>query len=192
MISQMMVRAMGRTALALLAAVSLSTLGQARECRTEPIVAEGQPAMSRDLGAYQSSLFAWRRVVAEKLGPEFNSWRYADARSVDCKQIGTEKGTRWVCKRSALPCKDTLSTVLKGEKLEKFACQSEPVSAYGRREKTEAEALEQAKWAWRIDVRKKFDASWAMWDNATGADSDCRKISGKFQCVGVATPCKEK
>jgi len=192
MISQIMGRALRSAGLALLAAAALTSIGHARECRTEPIVAEGQPAMSRDLGAYQSSLFAWRRVVAEKLGPEFNSWRYADGRSVDCNQIDTEKGKRWVCKRSALPCKDTLSTVLGGEKLEKFACQSEPVSAYGRREKTEAEALEQAKWAWRIDVRKKFDASWAKWDNATGTDSDCRKIGGKFQCVGVATPCKEK
>lgn len=175
-----------------LAAACFASTSLARECRTEAITAEGEPALSRDLGAYQNSLFAWRRAVAEKLGPEYNSWRYADSRVVDCNQTDTPKGKRWVCKRSALPCKDTLSTVLGGEKLEKFACKSEPVSAYGRREKTEAEAIEQAKWAWRIDVRKKYDATWAKWDNATGADSDCRKVGDRVQCIGVGTPCKEK
>lgn len=192
MMSQYVARVLKIAGLGLLTLASWASTGLARECKTEAIVAEGEPALSRDLGAYQNSLFAWRRAVAEKLGGEFNSWRYADARSVDCNQVDTPKGKRWVCKRSALPCKDTLSTVLAGDKLEKFACKSEPISAYGRREKTEAEAIEQAKWAWRLDVRKRYDASWAKWDSASGADSDCRKVGNQYQCVGVATPCKEK
>lgn len=192
MTSQYFARVLKVAALGLVAAVSFASASFARDCKSEPVVVEGEPALSRDLGAYQNSLFAWRRAVAEKVGPEFNSWRYADSRTVDCNQIDTPNGKRWVCKRSALPCKDTLSTVLSGEKLEKFNCKSDAVSSYGRREKTETEAVEQAKWAWRIDVRKAYDASWAKWDNATGADHDCRKVGDKFQCVGVATPCKEK
>lgn len=166
--------------------------GLARECRSEAVVAEGAPALSRNLGAYQNSLFAWRKAVAEKHGGEFNSWRYAEKRTVDCTEVKTDKGQRWVCKRSGVPCKDTLSTVLAGEKLEKFQCKDEPVSAYGRREASEQAAIDQAKWAWRLDVRKRFDASWAKWDNAASADHDCRKVGAKWQCVGVATPCKEK
>ncbi len=166
--------------------------GIARECKSEPITAEGEPALSKNLGAYQNSLFAWRRAVADKVGSEFNSWRYADARTVDCNEVSTPKGQRWVCKRKAIPCKDTLSTVIKGEKLEKFVCKDDPVSAYGRREKTENEAIEQSKWAWRIDVRKKFDASWSTWDSAKGPDHDCRKVGAKYQCISVATPCKDK
>jgi hypothetical protein len=192
MTSHHVARACRVAGLGILAAACLTSAALARECKTEAITAEGEPALSRDLGAYQNSLFAWRRVVAEKLGHEYNSWRYADGRAVDCNQVDTAKGKRWVCTRTALPCKDTLSTVLAGDKLEKFACKSEPVSAYGRREKTEAEAIEQAKWAWRIDVRKRYDASWAVWDHASGADSDCRKVGDRFQCVGVGTPCKEK
>lgn len=178
--------------LGILLAAGLAGQGLARECKSEPVVAEGEPALSRNLGAYQNSLFAWRRAVAEKLGSEFNSWRYAEARTVDCTEVSTPKGQRWVCKRSAVPCKDTLSTVAAGERLEKLLCKDEPVSSYGRREASEKEAIEQAKWAWRLDVRKQYDASWAAWDNATGADHDCRKVAGKFQCVGVATPCKPR
>ena len=192
MTSRYVARLFKATGLGMLAAACLASASAARECKTEAITAEGHPALSRDLGAYPNSLFAWRKAVAEKVGHEYNSWRYADSRTVDCNEIDTPKGKRWVCKRTALPCKDTLSTVVAGEKLEKLACKSEPVSAYGRREKSEAEAIEQAKWAWRIDVRKKYDASWATWDNATGADSDCRKVGDRFQCIGVGTPCKEK
>jgi hypothetical protein len=130
--------------------------------------------------------------VADKVGSEFNSWRYADARTVDCNEVKTDKGLRWVCKRKALPCKDTLSTVISGEKIEKFVCKDAGISSYGRRESKEADAMEQAKWAWRIDVRKKYDDTWAKWDNAKEADHDCRKIGSKFQCIGVATPCKPK
>ena len=192
MTSQYGARVFKIVGLGFLVAVSFAGASLARECKSEAVVAEGEPAMSRDLGAYQNSLFAWRRAVAEKVGAEFNSWRYADARNVDCNEVETPKGKRWVCKRTALPCKDTLSTVLSGEKLEKFTCKNDAISSYGRRESTEAEAIDQAKWAWRIDVRGKFDESWAAWDNATGADHDCRKIGDKFQCVGVGTPCKAK
>ncbi|MCC7251447.1 hypothetical protein [Hyphomicrobium sp.] len=174
--------------LGVLMAAAFASAGVARECKSEAVVAQGHPATLRDLGAYPNSLFAWRKAVAEKYGPEFNSWRYAEKRSVDCK----EKDGSWICKREALPCKDTLSTVIAGEKLEKFTCKNDPVSSYGRREAKESAAVDQAKWAWRIDVGKKYDASWAKWDNATGADFDCRKVGDKFQCVGVGTPCKEK
>lgn len=190
--SQYVARAIKVVALAAFASIGLAGAGVARECKTDAIVAEGEPALSRNLGAYQNSLFAWRRAVAEKVGPEFNSWRYADARTVDCNEVKTPNGQRWVCKRSAKPCKDTLSTVISGEKLEKFECKNDPISAYGRREVKEAEAMEQAKWAWRLAARKKYDASWGQWDTATGADLDCRKVGSKVQCVGVATPCKAK
>ena len=192
MTSQTVTLAFKAVGLALLMTAGLAGPGAARECKSEPVVAEGEPALSRNLGAYQNSLFAWRKAVAEKVGPEFNSWRYADSRNVDCKQVKTDKGDRWVCKRSALPCKDTLFTVLSGEKLEKFVCKDDAVSSYGRREAKEADAMEQAKWAWRLDVRKKHDVSWSNWDTAKDADYDCRKIGAKHQCIGVATPCKEK
>jgi hypothetical protein len=192
MASQYVARVLRVAGLGFLAATFFASASLARECKSDAVAAEGEPALSRDLGAYQNSLFAWRRAVAEKVGPEFNSWRYAEARSVDCNQIDTSNGKRWVCKRSAKPCRDTLSTVLSGEKLEKLTCKNDPVSSYGRREKTESEAVEQAKWAWRIDVRKKYDETWAKWDNATASDHDCRKVGDKFQCVGVGTPCKEK
>ena len=192
MTSQCAGRLLKIAGLGLVMSFALASAGLARECKSEPVVAEGHPALSRDLGAYPNSLFAWRKAVADKVGAEFNSWRYADARSVDCSQIDTKDGKRWVCKRKALPCKDTLSTVLSGEKLQKFECKSDSVSSYGRREKTEAEAIEQSKWAWRLDVRKQYGEAWAKWDNATAADHDCRKIGDKFQCIGVGTPCKDK
>lgn len=179
-------------AVGLVLSAGIAGAASARECKSEPITAEGAPALSKNLGAYQNSLFAWRKAVADKVGGEFNSWRYADARTVDCNEVKTDKGKRWVCKRKAIPCKDTLSTVLSGEKLSKSVCKDASVSAYGRREAKEAEAIEQAKWAWRLDVRKKYDESWAKWDNAKGSDFDCRKIGSKFQCIGDATPCKPK
>lgn len=187
------VHALKALGLAALVSASFAASSFARECKSETIVAEGEPALSRNLGAYQNSLFAWRKVVAQKVGPEFNSWRYAEKRNVDCKEIKTDKGQqRWVCTRSAQPCKDTLSTVLSGEKLDKFLCKDKAISAYGRRESNEAEAIEQSKWAWRLAARKAYDASWAHWDNAKDADHDCRKVGGKHQCVSVGTPCKEK
>lgn len=190
--SQRVTRMLCALGLAFLTSLTFADASMARECKSDPIVAEGEPALSRDLGAYQNSLFAWRRAVADKVGSEFNSWRYADARAVDCKQVSTPKGERWVCKRTAIPCKDTLSTVLSGEKLAKYTCKNDPMSSYGRREATEAQAIEQAKWAWRIDVRKKYDETWAKWDSATGTDHDCRKLGAKYQCVSVGTPCKGK
>jgi hypothetical protein len=185
-------RAFKAVAVGLVMAAGFTNAALARECKSEPVVAEGAPALSKNLGAYQNSLFAWRKAVADKVGSEFNSWRYADARTVDCNEVKTDKGPRWVCTRKALPCKDTLSTVISGEKLSKFACKDAGISSYGRREATEAEAIEQAKWAWRIDARKSYGESWAKWDNASDADHDCRKIGSKYQCIGVATPCKPK
>jgi len=66
------------------------------------VVAEGKPALLRDLGAYPNSLFAWRSAVKDKYGSEYNSWRYAKDAKVDCTQNNDKQ---WVCKRNARPCK---------------------------------------------------------------------------------------
>ncbi len=45
---------------------------------------------------------------------------------------------------------------------------------------------------WEIDARKKYGKDWAEWDNATGTDIDCHKVSGGHQCIAVGTPCMAK
>lgn len=164
-----------------------------RACKTETVTAEGSVAKLRDLGAYPNSLFAWRSAAKEKFGSEWNSWRYAKEPKVDCKEItsGDQKG--WKCTRTAIPCQDTLSTIV--DKVEKAVspkktCKSDHLSATGSRKSTEADAVEESKSAWRIDAKNKYGAAWSKIENADGADQDCRKIGSKHQCITVAIPCK--
>ncbi|MCB1519879.1 MAG: peptidoglycan-binding protein [Hyphomicrobiaceae bacterium] len=76
----------------------------AKECKNDVVVAEGEPFISKNLGAYPSSLFAWRKAAGDKAGPGFKSWRVAEDRKIDCEQVNLEGKKRWVCTRSARPC----------------------------------------------------------------------------------------
>jgi hypothetical protein len=167
------------------------TAASARECKTESIVAEGSIKSLRDLEAYPSSLFAWRAAVKEKFGGEWNSWRYAQEATVDCREIKSDKQSGWICKRTAKPCKDTLSTVVE-EVTKKANCKEEALSSYGSKKNTEEAAIKEAQSGWSIDTKKKYGADWAKWENASGGDQDCRKVGGGFQCIAVATPCMPK
>lgn len=158
----------------------------AGECKKEKVTAESPPNVVRSLGAYPASLFAWRKAVKDKFGAEWNSWRFAEERVIDCQEIDTSAGKRWVCKRTAIPCKGGLVQVTQPTR----TCKDEPLSSYGRREKTEDAAIEQAIWGWRIDVRKKYGKEWAEWEVATDVDIDCdTKSGGRIQCIAFARPC---
>lgn len=77
----------------------------AKDCKPEPVTAEGQPFILRAAGAYPSSLLAWRKAVREEIGPEYQAWRKAEDRSVKCEQVKLENGKkRWICVRKARPC----------------------------------------------------------------------------------------
>lgn len=174
------------------AAFSLFALPAAaadEDCKAE-LTAEGKPAQLRDLGAYPNSLLAWRAAVREKYGSEYNSWRYAKDRDVDC----TKTDSMWVCVRTAKPCKDVLHRLLDtGQKSAKFNCKDEALSSYGARKSSEDAAIKEAEYGWMIDVRRKYGKDWAEWENATDTDIDCRSLSGgRTQCVAVGTACVPK
>lgn len=88
----------------------------ANECKNEVVIAEGEPYLSRSLGAYQSSLFAWRKAAEAKAGPGFQSWRVAADRKIDCEQVEVEGKKRWICTRTARPCKNALAGAIGGDK----------------------------------------------------------------------------
>ena len=157
----------------------------ADDCKSA-VVAEGKPAYLRDLGAYPNSLLAWRSAVKEKYGSEYNSWRYAKERDVNC----TKSKDQWTCKRTAVPCKDVLHKVLDGA-AKKANCKDEPLNSYGAAKKDEKAAMEEAISGWEIDVRKKHGKEWAVWDNADGTDIDCHKVARGLQCIAVGTACKK-
>lgn len=91
----------------------------AKDCKADIITAEGEPFISRSLGAYPSSLLAWRKAVREKVGDEFQAWRRAEDRAVQCEQVKLENGKkRWVCIRKARPCAG--GNVATGGQEEKF------------------------------------------------------------------------
>ncbi len=159
------------------------------DCK-DPVKAEGKPAKYRDLGAYPNSLFAWRAAVKDKYGQQYNSWRYAKDRDVDCEQDDGQ----WVCVRNAKPCKDVLHTLLDGASAatSKLKCQDESLTSYGARKKTEDAAVEEAEYGWMIDTRKKYGKEWSEWQNAAHADIDCHKVGSNIQCIAVGTPCMPK
>lgn len=180
-----MTRVLSVVWMAALALVTFAASAQARDCKTDAIEAVGEPA-STQIVAYPSSLFAWRRAVRDAHGAEWNSWRYAQDRDIDCQRTDG----KWQCTRKARPCQDTLSSLADGEKItKKKECKSDPLSSYGRRESSEDDATEQAIWGWRIDARRKFGRDWAKWDNASDTDVDCRKRGSKYQCIAVGVAC---
>lgn len=178
-------RVISRLCLSVLAVFSVVATANARDCKTDAVTAVGEPA-STQIVAYPSSLFAWRRAVREQHGAEWNSWRYAQDRDIDCQR---EDG-KWQCTRTARPCQDTLSSIAEGESVsKKKECKAEPLSSYGRRERNEDEASEQSIWGWRIDTRRKYGREWAVWENASDRDIDCRKTGSRYQCIAVGIAC---
>ena len=176
-----------------LAAAAFSMVGltsaMAEDDCKDAVSAEGKPAKLRDLGAYPNSLFAWRSAVKDKYGSEYNSWRYAKDRDVDCDEVDGS----WVCKRTAKPCKDVLHKVIdSATAAAKANCKDDSLSSYGARKKDENAAVEQAEYGWEIDTRKKHGNEWAEWDNAANTDIDCNPVKGGLQCIAVGTPCMAK
>lgn len=94
-----------------LAVFAVTAAASAKECKNDVVVAEGEPFISRTLGAYPSSLFAWRKAAEAKAGAGFQSWRVAEDRKIDCEQTTVEGKKRWVCTRSARPCKNELASI---------------------------------------------------------------------------------
>ena len=173
-------------ALSLLAAAPATAADE--DCKSA-VVAEGTPASLRDLGAYPNSLMAWRAAVKEKYGSEYNSWRYAKDRDVVCD----EKDGKWICKRTAKPCKDVLHRMLDGAATAaKANCKDDSLSSYGAKKKSEKVAQTESQTGWEIDARKKHGKEWAKWDNAANTDVDCHKVGGGHQCIAVGTPCMPK
>jgi Putative peptidoglycan binding domain len=87
-------------------ATAFSSAAIAKECATVKVTAASEPSISRTVGAYPGSLFAWRKVAAESAGAGFNNWSSAEDRKIDCSQTTVVNGRKlWVCKRSARPCR---------------------------------------------------------------------------------------
>lgn len=100
-----MVRLLSLALMAVVIAIGGTGSAFAKECKAEPVIAEGQPFISRSLGAYPSSLIAWRSAARERDGNDHQSWRKAEDRKVECLQVKLDDGKkRWVCTRSARPC----------------------------------------------------------------------------------------
>lgn len=90
-------------AVAILFAAALPA--SAKECSKDLVTAEGEPFISRSLGAYPSSLFAWRKAAEDKAGAGFQSWTFAEDKNINCEQVTVSGKKRWICTRSARPCK---------------------------------------------------------------------------------------
>lgn len=105
-------------AIAVLAAAT-ATSASAKDCQKDVVVAEGEPFISRTLGAYPSSLFAWRKAAETKFGKGFQSWAVAEDKKVDCEQVSVEGKKRWVCTRTARPCKGLIGSAESKPKFER-------------------------------------------------------------------------
>ncbi len=69
------------------------------------VTEEGGYSVSRTYADKVKSLFAWRKATSEKHGTNFQNWRTAADRKIECDQRWiTGVGRRWVCTRSARPC----------------------------------------------------------------------------------------
>lgn len=91
------------TAMAL--SVALSAPAVAKECKTETVTEEGSASVTRSLGAYPSSLWAWRSKVKGSVGDGWHDWRRAENRKIECEQRNLSEGKRWICTRTARPCR---------------------------------------------------------------------------------------
>ncbi|MBL8565856.1 MAG: peptidoglycan-binding protein [Hyphomicrobiaceae bacterium] len=100
-------------ATAALAVISVTNVAAAKECKTDVVTASGEPFAARSIGAYPSSLFAWRKAAEAKAGSGYQSWTVAEDKRVDCEQVDVSGKKRWVCTRSARPCKGLIGTAEK-------------------------------------------------------------------------------
>ena len=99
-----MSRMLKTIALGLAGVIPFATAASAKDCKPDPVVQESTPYVSRTLGAFPSSLIAWRKAVVDRHGDGWQAWRRAEDRRIDCEQVDTANGKRWVCTRSARPC----------------------------------------------------------------------------------------
>jgi hypothetical protein len=84
----------------------VSSAAIAKECSATAVTAASEPSISRSVGAYPGSLFAWRKAAADRDGNGFNNWSNAEARKIECNQTTVVNGRKlWVCNRSARPCR---------------------------------------------------------------------------------------
>ncbi len=97
-------------AVALVASLTMAAPASAAEkvCK-KTVVASGKASLTKVPGAYLSSLFAWRKEVRDRYGADFQPWRRAEGKNIDCYQ-GTKNGkSGWICTRSAQPCSGVLA-----------------------------------------------------------------------------------
>ncbi len=97
-------------AVALVASLTMAAPAIAAEkvCK-KTVVASGKASLTKVPGAYLSSLFAWRKEVRDRHGADFQPWRRAEGKNIDCYQ-GTKNGkSGWICTRSAQPCSGVLA-----------------------------------------------------------------------------------
>lgn len=95
------------TAVALVLAAGIA---EAKDCKPDIVTAKGEPSAARSIGAYPSSLFAWRRAAEAKAGAGYQAWSLAEDKKVDCEQVAVGGKKRWVCTRSARPCKGLIGS----------------------------------------------------------------------------------
>jgi hypothetical protein len=90
--------------LAAVAAVVLvgATPAMAKDCKPDKLTMAGDAFLSKTLGAYPSSLLAWRGAVKDKFGDGWQNWSQAEDGLIDCAK---NSNGRWVCTRTARPCK---------------------------------------------------------------------------------------
>lgn len=96
-----------------------ASAANAKDCQKDIVTAEGEPFIARSLGAYPSSLFAWRKAAEAKAGKGYQSWSVAEDKKVDCEQVTVSGKKRWVCTRSARPCKGLIGTAEAKPKFER-------------------------------------------------------------------------
>jgi Putative peptidoglycan binding domain len=91
---------------ALMLASAMGSAAVAKECSATAVTAASEPSISRSVGAYPGSLFAWRKAAADRDGTGFNNWSNSEARKIECNQTTVVNGRKlWVCNRSARPCR---------------------------------------------------------------------------------------
>lgn len=107
----MAIRKLGLAAVIAALVAWMPAAAMAQDCKPE-VKADSQPSVSRTLGAFPGSLFAWKAEAKRQHGDAYDTWLKASDRRIDCKQTAG----KWVCTRTAKPC-----AVKQGEgKLPKF------------------------------------------------------------------------
>ena len=81
-----------------------ATPATAKQCTRDLITAASKPSLTKNLGAYPGSLFAWRKAASDQVGSQWRAWRNAEDRRSDCEQLSGEGTKRWVCTRTARAC----------------------------------------------------------------------------------------